>query len=260
MGEDLVQVLGVEVGQRAGLHVLPAELVALHVCVLHAGLAHAVELAVQAHAGESDAVVDLADLVERRVGVLAGQHDAFGIAGGDEGPSAGDVAAGELRLLPNQLLGVHVEVGHRHGRLPPLSALGLGLDDGGEALGHLVLGNRLEAGGRDRGDGGIDAAHHVGAARGGVLVGRLVEAFDGELYRLITVHIGAVPQLDRRAGVATTGPSGVEVGFFVAPARDVVLVDAAHMPAQVVTPNSLHASTMSGQMMVIFVMAVGRLR
>ena len=68
MGEDVAHVAGVEVGQRAGVDVLPAELVTLDVGVLDPGHPQLVELVVLADAGEGDPVVDLADLVERTRG------------------------------------------------------------------------------------------------------------------------------------------------------------------------------------------------
>ena len=71
MGEDLVEGLGVGVGQRAGVDILARERVALEVGVAHAGRAQRVELAVLADAGERNAVVDLADLVQVRDGFSA---------------------------------------------------------------------------------------------------------------------------------------------------------------------------------------------
>ena len=65
VGEDLAEHLGVGVGQAAGVDVLAAVLVALEVGVADAGDAELVELVVLADPGERDAVVDLADLVER---------------------------------------------------------------------------------------------------------------------------------------------------------------------------------------------------
>src|SRR5207249_7926586 len=55
VGEDVPHVLRVEVGQRAGIHVFPAELVALDVGVLDARAAQLLELVVHPDAGESDA-------------------------------------------------------------------------------------------------------------------------------------------------------------------------------------------------------------
>jgi hypothetical protein len=64
VGEHLPQVLGVEVGQRTGVDILPTVRVALGVGVADAGHPELVELVVLAYAGEGDPVVDLADLVE----------------------------------------------------------------------------------------------------------------------------------------------------------------------------------------------------
>src|SRR5207248_9162777 len=107
-------------------------------------------------------------------------------------------------------------------------------DEGLEALGNLRLGHPFEAGVGDRGDRGIDAPDDVGTAGGGVLVGRFVQALDGELDGVGPRQVVAVTELYGGAGVPSAGPRGVEVGLFVAPAGHVVLVDASHPPAQVV--------------------------
>ena len=76
MGEHVAQVLGVEVGQRPGVDVLAAEGEALGVGVADPGHPQLVELVVLADAGEGDAVVDLADLVQRPRRVLGHDDDA----------------------------------------------------------------------------------------------------------------------------------------------------------------------------------------
>src|SRR5437016_4618171 len=110
---------------------------------------------------------------------------------------------------------------------------GLALDEGVEAFGHFGLAHPLEAVGSDRRHRRVDAPHHVGPTGGRVLVGRLVEAVDGQLDAGGAVDVGAVAELDRGAGVPSAGPGGVELGLFVAPTGDVVLEDAAQASAQV---------------------------
>src|SRR5947207_1141812 len=99
-----------------------------------------------------------------------------------------------------------------------MSLFGLAGDQGFEALGHLGPGDALEALPGDRGNGGIDAPYDVGPAGGGVLVGRLVQALDGELDGGWPVDVVAVAELDRCSGVAPTRSRRVEVGPLVAPA------------------------------------------
>src|SRR5688500_4662501 len=94
--------------------------------------------------------------------------------------------------------------------------LGLAGDEGTEALGHLGLFDPLEPGCGDGGDGRVDAAGDVGPARGGILLGRLVEALHRELDGRGAVHALVPPELDRRAGVAAARAGGVEVGLLVA--------------------------------------------
>ena len=76
VGEDLAEGLAVRVGERARVDVLARERVALEVGLAHAGDAQHLELVVLADPGERDAVVDLADLVERAERVLGDDHDA----------------------------------------------------------------------------------------------------------------------------------------------------------------------------------------
>src|SRR5438445_673562 len=110
----------------------------------------------------------------------------------------------------------------------------LALDEGTEALAHLGLVDPVEALGGDRGHRGVDAPDHVGPARGRVLVGRLVQAVDGQLDGRRPVDALAVAELDGGAGVAAARTRGVEVGLLVAPAGDVVLEDATGAPPGVV--------------------------
>src|SRR5947199_837624 len=110
----------------------------------------------------------------------------------------------------------------------------LALEELAEALGDLGVGDPLEAAGGNGGDGRVDASHHVGAAGGRVLVGRLVEALDGQLDGSSPVEALPVAQLDGRPGVTATGAGGVEVALFVPAPGEVVLEDAPDPPAQVV--------------------------
>src|SRR5947209_2648003 len=111
---------------------------------------------------------------------------------------------------------------------------GLAADEVLEALGYLFLRHAFEPVAGNRGDRGIDATDGIRPACRRVLVGRFVRPFDGELDRRLPVDVVLPTELDGRAGVASAGAGRVEVGLFVTATGDVVLVDAAHTPAQVV--------------------------
>ena len=121
VGEDVAEHLGVLVGERVGLHVLAAVAVALEVGVADPRDAELVELVVLAHPGEGDAVVDLADLVERRARVLGRDEDAVGEQDRGGAATACDALAGVVGPVLHHLLGRDVER-HAHGRAPPCSA------------------------------------------------------------------------------------------------------------------------------------------
>ncbi len=116
--EDLPEHLGVGVGEAAGVDVFPAVLVALEVGVADPGDAELVELVVLADAGEGDAVVDLAHLVQGGRAVLGGDEDAVGVEDGDCAATAGDALAGVVGPILHHLLGGDVER-HRHADAPP---------------------------------------------------------------------------------------------------------------------------------------------
>ena len=117
VGEDLPEVLRVEIGERAGLDVLAAVGVPLGVGVADARDPELVELVVLAHAGEGDPVVDLADLVERPRRVVGHDGDPQVVGGGDERAAPGDALLGVLGPVLHDLFGRHV-VGHGHGWRP----------------------------------------------------------------------------------------------------------------------------------------------
>ena len=79
MGEDLPEVLRVDVGQAAGVDVLSRVRIALQIGVAYTGDAKLVVLVVLAHARERDPVVDLAELAQCARRVLRAQQDAVGI-------------------------------------------------------------------------------------------------------------------------------------------------------------------------------------
>src|SRR5581483_7585200 len=108
------------------------------------------------------------------------------------------------------------------------------LDQSGEAVGHLVFGHTLEPVGRDRGDRRVDASDQVGPPRGRVLVGRLVERPDGDLYRLVPGESFAEGELDGCPGVPAAGAGGREVVLLVGTARRVVGEDATPLAPGVV--------------------------
>src|SRR6202042_2158010 len=117
VGEHLAEVLGVQVGQRTGVHVFPAVGVPLGVGVAYTGHAQLVELVVLSHAGEGDPVVDLTDLVQRPGRVLGHDQDALVEGGGHQGTTPGDPLLGILGPVLHDLFGRYV-VGHRHGWRP----------------------------------------------------------------------------------------------------------------------------------------------
>ena len=113
VGEDVAEILGIEVGQGAGVDVLPAVGVALGVGVAHPGHPQLVVLVVLAHPAEGDAVVDLADLVQGAGRVLRHNGDAQVVGGGHQGATPGDALLGVLRPVLHHLFGGHV-VRHAH--------------------------------------------------------------------------------------------------------------------------------------------------
>ena len=200
VGEHLPEVLGVEVGQRPGLDVLAAVGVALGVGVADARYPQLVELVVLADPGEGDAVVDLADLVQRPRRVVGHDHDARGRRWWPPATGPGRCPSGRTRPGPSSPA--------REPRSTAWSWLAAlrpaTLDEAGEQLGHLVIGHGGEAAGGDRGDQRVDAADQVGATGGRVLVGRLVQRLDGQLDRRVPVQPVAEAELDGGPGVPAT--------------------------------------------------------
>src|SRR5580704_7726078 len=128
VGEHVPEILGVEVGQPPGVHVLAAVGVPLGVGVAHAGHPQLVVLVVLADTAEGDAVVNLADLVQRARRILGHDHYAHVVGGGHQRPAPGNALLGVFRPVLHDLFGRHV-VRHAHGvgsviapLLPPLPA------------------------------------------------------------------------------------------------------------------------------------------
>src|SRR5699024_6986053 len=112
-GEHRPHRLGVGIGQGASVHVRAVVGVTAQVRVPHARDPQVLELVVFAHGGETDPVVDLADLVQGAGGVLGQERDAFVVAEHHHGPAAGDALAGEVGPVLHQLFGRDVErLGH----------------------------------------------------------------------------------------------------------------------------------------------------
>src|SRR4030095_13916265 len=105
--------LRVEVRERLGAHVVAAEAIALHVGPLDAHLPEAVELAELSDAGERDAVVDLAELLQAQR-ILRHHQDAAVVLHRDDRLAASDALPSELGLVLGHLLRVDVER-ERHG-------------------------------------------------------------------------------------------------------------------------------------------------
>ena len=113
LGEDRRERLGVRVGEIPRLDVLAAVGVPAQIRVPDPGDAQVLELAVLAHAGERDPVVDLADLVQRRRRVLCHEQQPVGVLHADDRPAARDALVGVLGSVLHHLVGR--DIGHeRH--------------------------------------------------------------------------------------------------------------------------------------------------
>ena len=120
LGEDGAERLGVGIGERPCGDVGSVVGVAPQVGVADAGDPQVLELVVLADPGEGNAVVDLADLVERAAARVVGdEEDALVVAEDDDRAAAGDAGAGELRPVGHDLLRGDVEGWLRHARPPP---------------------------------------------------------------------------------------------------------------------------------------------
>ena len=181
VGEDVAEVLGVEIGQRARVDVLAAERVALGVGVAHPGDTQLVVLVVLAHSGEGDAVVDLADLVERPRRVLGDDERCRRRRSWPRATGPGRCPSGRTRPGPSSP--ARARRRRAWSWAPPLRPA-CGRSSDAEALGDLALGDLAVALGVDHGDERVDPAHQVRAPGGGVLVGGLVEGLDGQVDRL----------------------------------------------------------------------------
>ena len=114
VGEDVAEILRVEVGQRAGVDVLAAVRgIPSYVGMAHTGDAELVVLVVLADATEGDPVVDLTDLVQRARRVLGHHGDADVVGRGDQGAAPGNALLGIFGAVLHDLLRRHV-VGHAH--------------------------------------------------------------------------------------------------------------------------------------------------
>jgi hypothetical protein len=120
VGEDIAEVLCVEIGQAASIDVLAAVGEALRVGMADACDTELVVLVVLPDPGEGDPVVDLRDLVKRARWVLGDQDHALCIERGDEGAATGDALLGVLSTVLHDLLRCHV-VRHAHRSVPPAS-------------------------------------------------------------------------------------------------------------------------------------------
>ena len=155
--------------------------VAAQVGVAHPGHPQVLELVVLADRGEGDPVVDLGDLVQRPARVLADEGDAVVVGEHHDRPSAGDPLAREVGPVLHQLLGRDVE---RHASSGTSRVVDAGGDDGVDHRRDLVVGHEPRAVGVDDADGRPDAAPHIGATGGGVVVGGVVERLDGDAHGL----------------------------------------------------------------------------
>ena len=105
LGEDRRQRLGVGVGEVPSLDVLSPVGVPTQVREPDAGDPQILELAVLADAGERDPVVDLADLVQGRAGVLGDEQQPVRVLEPDHRASARDALVRVLRPVLHHLVG-----------------------------------------------------------------------------------------------------------------------------------------------------------
>src|SRR4029077_2040724 len=103
--EDRAESLCVHVGQLAARHIPAVVGVTAGVGELDATAAQVVELVEPADGREPDAVVELADLLQRPRRVLRNEQHAAGIRQRHHAAPAGDAFARELRTLAHRLLG-----------------------------------------------------------------------------------------------------------------------------------------------------------
>ncbi len=118
--EDLVQRLRVRGGEFLRAHVLAGVRVALEVRVAHARDAQQLVLAVQPDRSESDAVVDLADLLQRAGGVLGNDDHPGRTLQCEQTAAAGDALPRVVGAVLHHLFGRDVERG-AHDSAPPRS-------------------------------------------------------------------------------------------------------------------------------------------
>ena len=118
VGEDLSQALRVLVGEASRIDILTAERVPLHVRVPNTRNAELIELVVLADPGERDPVIDLADLPQRRRGVLGADCDTLVEPEPDEAPAASDALAGVIGAVLHDLFGSDVERHVHDGQFP----------------------------------------------------------------------------------------------------------------------------------------------
>jgi len=126
LGEDRAERLRVGVGQAAAGHVAAVVGVAAQVGEAHTRDAQVLELVVLADGREGDAVVDLADLVQRPGEVLADEQDAVVIGEYDDAATPGDALAGIVGAVLHQLFGRDVSERHRHGAVSSRVVSGVG--------------------------------------------------------------------------------------------------------------------------------------
>src|ERR1035438_9032257 len=90
------------------------------------------------------------------------------------------------------------------------------VDDAAGVLAGLGVRQPPEAVSSDGGHDGIDAPGHVGAAGGGIVVGRVVEGMHARQYRVPDRHVVAVELLKRALGEHRARSDGVEPALLIA--------------------------------------------
>src|SRR4029434_9647776 len=108
-GEDRAQYLRVRVGQPAARHLSPRIAITAEVGVPYPGLSQVLELVVAADGSESNAIVDLAHLVECLRSVLSNEQDAVDVMEDYHRTTTGDALACVIGPILHLLLGRDVE-------------------------------------------------------------------------------------------------------------------------------------------------------
>ncbi len=103
-GEDGSQRLRIDVRQSTRRHVVAVIGVSAQIGVAHSADAEILVFVVLSGGGETDPVIDLAELVQRTGRVLADEHNAVGVLQHNQAATTGDALPGVFRPVGHGLL------------------------------------------------------------------------------------------------------------------------------------------------------------